>query len=302
MAFTSIVVSGGAMKLIAAIGCIQYLEELQMRQYIQNFVGTSAGAIICFFMVLGYTSHEIRDFILEISESPIITDILHMDDIIDNMCMLSSQMAISNGNNLTKLFQAILSKKTNKIDITFIDIAKMYGQNLVICASNITKEQHEFFCVDTTPEMSVIDALRMSCSIPLLFSPVTWNNAMYIDGGLYCNFPLTYFKNSTHNLQDILGINVRNKTTSPYKHTNIFQYAFFLINSLLGKFNDVQVDNITKITNKYNVITLEIEDTPLVTFDTMKLTFPTKETIDNIVIQGYMLLKDSLGRVCTDHS
>jgi predicted acylesterase/phospholipase RssA len=264
-----------------------------MRQYLQNFIGTSAGAIICFFLVLEYTSSEIRDFIFEQSESSVITDIICIDNIIETMGLVSGQMAVSNGNNITKLFQNILLKKTNKLDITFIDLAKTYGKNLVICASNITQETYEFFSVDTTPEMSVIDALRMSCSIPLLFSPVSWNNSLYVDGGLYCNFPLLYFEHELKNnsIRDVLGICVKNKNGGQFN--TIFQYTMFLINSLLSKFNEAQVENIIHKTSKCNVITLEIEDTPLISIDTLKMTFPL-DVIDSLILQGYTHLQTSL--------
>ena len=62
--FTSIVISGGAMKVVSTIGCFKYLEEQNMIQSIKNFVGTSAGSIICFFILLQYRSSDIINFMI----------------------------------------------------------------------------------------------------------------------------------------------------------------------------------------------------------------------------------------------
>ena len=43
---------------------------------------------------------------------------------------------------------------------------------------------------ETFPDLKVIDALKMTCIIPIMFIPVTYNNKRYVDGGVVSNYPL----------------------------------------------------------------------------------------------------------------
>ena len=45
----------------------------------------------------------------------------------------------------------------------------------------------------------------MTCAIPILISPVCIEDKCYIDGGLSCNYPLSYCISSGKNADEILG-------------------------------------------------------------------------------------------------
>ena len=48
--------------------------------------------------------------------------------------------------------------------------------------------------------MSVLQAIRMSCSIPIMYTPVTYNGNVYVDGGLYDNLPFSGIEHDTNTL------------------------------------------------------------------------------------------------------
>ena len=77
---------------------------------------------------------------------------------------------------------------------------------LVVCVANLSKEKSEYFNIDTMPNLSVATAIKFSCSVPVVYAPLTINDDVYMDGGLYNNFPIDYFKDTK--LKDILGINI----------------------------------------------------------------------------------------------
>lgn len=279
--YTSIVIAGGAMKVLAVIGIIKYLEEKDLLKYVRNYVGTSAGAIMALLLSLGYGSNEIHKLALQTLQDNSVTtfDPTDIFDIFDNY-------GLSSGDNLEVLFNKLISKKFHKNDMNFIDFVKATGKNLVICVSNLSKETHEYFSVDTTPNLSVAKAIRISCSIPLMYSPVTLNDNMYLDGGLYNNFPIDYF--SDHVLKDILGINI---TTSNYqKSDNFINYVRFILNSLIEKFNNKSINNKDR-----NVITLEFEDDDTwFSLSEIKISL-TKDKMDKYILLGYNKAKDNLG-------
>lgn len=287
--FTSLVISGGAVKVIATLGCLKYFEEKHLMKNIKNFVGTSAGAVMCFFIVLGYSSFEILEFMKEVVKDEAFSKVLHVDEIL----AMTSTLGISDGTILIKLFQKILYKKTKNLDITFLDLAKKYGKNLVVTVSNITHEQEEYLNVDTTPDLSVIDALRMTCSIPILFTPVKWNGCVYVDGALYNNFPMSYFIKRGKVFADIIGINIQNVN---YQNiTDIFSYITFLLNTTMTHVNNLQIKNMFLDEKKNNIITIRMKDTPWIAQGKLCISL-TDDELHEVMDQGYIQAKD----VCCD--
>jgi predicted acylesterase/phospholipase RssA len=274
--FTSIVLSGGEFKSITMIGVIQYLEEHNMIGSIRTLVGSSAGSIICFLLALGYTSEEMKTFFYDVTNDENIND---FD--ITGVCNIMDTYGVNSGENLILIFEKALFKKTYRNDISFLEFTKMTGKNLVVCVSNLSKECSEFWSVDTQPALSVFQALKASCSIPLIFQPVRLNDMLYIDGGVYNNFPISYFKD-TH-LRDIIGVNIYTKN---YQNTDTFMnYIRFILYSTLNS----HVKNIIKSHHndvKNNIITIELLDDHLFSLEHMRFDI-SRDIIEKYVKVGY---------------
>jgi hypothetical protein len=66
--------------------------------------------------------------------------------------------------------------------MTFLDISKKTGKDLIICATHMNTMTPTYFSLNTTPNVLVIDALKASVAIPILVSPVRIGDELYIDG------------------------------------------------------------------------------------------------------------------------
>lgn len=274
--YVSLVISGGAMKVTSVIGILKYLEEKDIVNHIKNYVGTSAGAIFCLLFSLGYTSKELREIILDIFKDPNVTNFEP-----EGILNIINTFGINNGEHIEDLFNRFIYKKYNRYNMTFIDFAKQSGKNLVICVSNLTKEKVEYFSVDTTPHFSVAKAIRASCSIPIMFTPLCIDKNMYLDGGLYNNFPIDYF--SGHTLRDILGINIQ--TQGYQKQDNFVNYMQFVVYSMISKFHQKGINN-----KDSNIITLEFKDDEWFDLSEIKLKL-TEKQLDLYIEQGYIAAK-----------
>jgi predicted acylesterase/phospholipase RssA len=105
---------------------------------------------------------------------------------------------------------------------------------MVVCGSNITKGKPEYFGVDTHPCMSVSLAMRISCSIPLIFTPVVFNGDYYVDAGLYSNFPLDYVVDRDPSYKETtIGLNV--EFVQDYKIDTFVKYLQRMIYTVLDK-------------------------------------------------------------------
>ena len=61
--FDTIVLSGGSVKSLMQIGSLQYCYDNYLLKNLKTFIGTSAGAIILFLLIIGYTPIELMTHI-----------------------------------------------------------------------------------------------------------------------------------------------------------------------------------------------------------------------------------------------
>ena len=178
--YDTIVISGGSTKCISLLGAIQCLidkDKLKLNE-IENFVGTSAGAMICYFLSIGY---EPLDIFTEICTSKVLSK-LHPINPIGSLMNTKGLMSYS-------LIQEELERMTiQKIGYfpTFKDIEK----NLVITTYNLTKSKVEYLSKENSNDLPCLVGLRMSSNLPFIFTPFKYNNCLYLDGGLVDNFPI----------------------------------------------------------------------------------------------------------------
>lgn len=180
--YNTLILSGGCMKTISTLGSLQYCYETKLLTTIETYVGTSAGAIICFLLVIGYTPIEIITYLC--------VNNVFKDITIDIGGMLNHTGAVS-----YSIVQDTLEKMTiQKIGYlpTFTDINNIFKRDLVITTFNYTTKELEYLNFKNTPTMPVLVALRMSSSLPLIFEPFLYMNNVYIDGGIAENFPIRY--------------------------------------------------------------------------------------------------------------
>lgn len=243
--YSNLVLSGGALRAIALLGAIKYLEELDYLRHFKQYIGTSAGAIVCFFLIIGYNSEEIKNILA--NEINFLTDLNF-----ENIPNFIDDYGIDDGSNNKETLEKYLNKKIQVNEITFIEFTKKFGINLVITGSNLTTHETDYFSIDTFPNMNIIDALLITSCIPLIYKPIEYNDHIYVDGGLYNNFAFEYFKNKSNNSNDTLGIYI--KTYYSNKNDNFINYFNNIIFSLMEK---LTYDNLNE--TNYNICSIYFE-------------------------------------------
>ena len=165
----NLVVSGGSSKTIAVLGAIRYLEEHALLYGIRNMIGTSAGSILLFMLALGYNT---RDMLHLLQDHFLGNDLQSLTlDEIGSLGMLTS-FGMDSGKNITVFLEDCLFLSLHCKEITFRDLVKHTGINFVVCVANLSKCKTEYMCVDNSPDLNVVTAVRMSCSLPYIFTPV----------------------------------------------------------------------------------------------------------------------------------
>jgi predicted acylesterase/phospholipase RssA len=212
--YNTLVLGGGAVKAIATLGALFYLQEVKQTDFIENYVGTSAGAIICYLSCIGYTPFEIIRFLCMSNLFEEIQN-LRLANILERRGVLNYYVIHDHLEKLT----------LNKIGYlpTLSDIRNRYGKNLTVVTFNLTKGVPEYLSAKTNPNLPCLTALRMSSNIPLLFDRFFYNNYEYIDGGFVDNFPINHLQGPEYKI-----IAIRLNPSSEIDTTKMGQFQYLM--------------------------------------------------------------------------
>lgn len=277
----TLILSGGGAKSIAMIGALKYLEEHYILKNINKYAGSSAGSMLVLLLNLGYTSQDILDTIFTQDSSVV------YDPIYKVPYNLFQHYGLCSGKKMISYLESLLLKKTFDKNITFYELYLKTNKILVITGTSLTDRDTYYFNYKTTPDMKVIDAVRISIAIPLFFTSVQYkiDNTMhtFVDGGLLNNFPIYYF-DITNKLEKYI---LTCKELALYKnivktnvHNNSLNYKYNVIGIMLlddGETRDVndfyQAVKTLSITNFYTFVSAFI-DTVLTKIETSNFSNP----------------------------
>ena len=197
----NLAISGGGSMGIGIIGIIKYLENKHIIKNIKNYIGTSIGSLICFLLILGYTTNQIYNFFYNFDFTKIIKKKINIDNLFNNW-------GLNSIDNYKYIIQRLIINKKFDKDITFIKLFKLTNKNLIITGVCLTEHKLYYFNKKNNPTMKIVDAIAISSCIPIIFNPIKYNNKLWIDGGIMNNYPINYFKN---NMKHTIGITIIDK-------------------------------------------------------------------------------------------
>lgn len=238
-----IALSGGGIKSVSYIGAFKALERLKISPKIKGIIGSSAGSLIALFFVLGYTSDQMLDIITNIDLSKY-TD--------DGLNSLLQNFGLDNGIKLINIIYAISKQKCDLKGITLKQLYEKYPIELVITGSNITEATTTYFSYKNTPDILVLDAIRISISIPYKFIPIKHNGCFYVDGQVFSPYPIDYFSDKR-----VIGF-ILNNLSKLEPIENIVQYSLAIMISLEYK----EIRNVFKLF-KSKTVQIKTDHNPL---------------------------------------
>lgn len=190
--FESVVISGGGIRGFYILGALDYFHhenpEEGKRYFnyetVKEFRGTSVGSMICTLLAVGYTPREIFERILD-------TDVLKptsTNHLFEIMCK-KALMSIA---ALVDYVAEMMEEKGFYSQVTFDEYYLHTGKELFITGTNFSNKTNKgiIFCRETTPDMAIIKAMEISCSVYPIFPLVAHKGGLYGDGGFTNNFPL----------------------------------------------------------------------------------------------------------------
>jgi len=179
--FTHLVFGGGGMKGIAYIGALNYLyQNPELLKDIKTVIGTSVGSYFAVIYILNIQLKEIEDFLKDLFD----INNNKFDISLSNFLNIYNTCGLDNNTRILECLTKYIKY------MTFLDLTKKTGKDLIVCATNAHTMQPVYFCVNNTPNVLVYDALLASSSLPILMKPHQIGNTFYVDGGVTDHIPL----------------------------------------------------------------------------------------------------------------
>ena len=164
---------------------ITVFKHLDRLKYFQRLFTTSIGSVIGYLIILGFEPNEIiiqciqKNYFQKVERFQILRGIA------------------GNGFLDFKLFETILNDFTFQKLEKFPTFEELYNYNpinLQVITYNYSKNREEVLSKETTPDLSLLDALRMSSNIPFIFGHFQYKDDYYFDGFISSNFPIHLIK------------------------------------------------------------------------------------------------------------
>ena len=153
---------------------------------------------------------------------------------------------------------SLVLKKFDHIP-TLKELKDLTGKTLSISVVNVSKMKEEKFCPEFTPNLSCVNAVKISCNLPLIFQRIRYKGSFYADGGLLNNVPFDYIREVR---KRVLGIVVTGSDFSLDDNT-FMGYFYRLIVLTINMLTDIRCKNLK---DNVDLIKIEWNNVPLLQF------------------------------------
>ena len=196
--------TSGGIKGVAFIGVIQALKYKNMLHEFITVVGTSIGSIIASLFASKFEAEEMIQCFIKLDLSKLVNM---------NIFDMFNEYGLNDGKYIEKIIDNLMYYKHKKKKITLKELYEKTRIKLIITTTNLSTKKSEFLSYETYPNLPVSKAVRMSCSIPIYFTPVKYNGHYYIDGACTANYPTHLFELTNDNFMGIYISNINEKNT-----------------------------------------------------------------------------------------
>uniref|UniRef100_A0A6C0I6E8 PNPLA domain-containing protein n=1 Tax=viral metagenome TaxID=1070528 RepID=A0A6C0I6E8_9ZZZZ len=203
MTIKHLVMSGGGPIGISFLGAINYLCDVNFINIneIESFYATSIGTIISVFICLEYDWPTINKYAIERPWKDIFK--LNAKQIMDTY----TTKGLYDIKIIEKTFKPLLEAKDLSLHITLKEFYEYSKKDIHFFVFDINTYKTVEITHVLYPDLQLINAIYMSCSLPGLFIPTMIDNMCLMDGGMLANFPLNYCLRDHSTKDEILGLN-----------------------------------------------------------------------------------------------
>jgi predicted acylesterase/phospholipase RssA len=174
--YDALVLSSGGPRGVITLGAVHALRRAGwIGEGTMSYAGSSVGAVIAAGLAIG---REPVAMLRETVRRPLQTT------------FGPAEFGIDSGAGLTDWIRRVLGlSRTQRLSLG--DVPTLTGgKRLTVCVCNLDKRRAEYWSSDSHADEDLVDALRISCSIPVVFAGVRRNGDLYVDGAVADPFPV----------------------------------------------------------------------------------------------------------------
>ena len=296
MVIKHIVISGGGPTGLLSYGVVKHLAQQGFWSHdtIETIYGTSVGSLIGAMVCLKHDWPTLDDYIIKRPWEKVIVDSLEMFE-------LFSCKGVAKLKLLDDIMQPLLESK----DLTLAVTLREFYEHSRISLNIFTVELNAFKKVQlshtTHPDLPLMDAIKMSSCMPMLFQPIVRDGCCYIDGGIMVNYPLRECLEDTRCPPDeVLGLCNRwsNPNESIKEHSSLLEYVRFInlqLTRLVNARNTIEFSGVNEV-----VCHVKPDITPAEWFSILSDAGQRLAWIEDGVAFGKAFLKTQSGRSAND--
>jgi NTE family protein len=175
-----LVFAGGGTRCLTFVQTLIDLEVAGNLKHVNEYWGTSAGALLATLLAMTKSAERVKELMFK-------TDYTQFRNVnLSNILSITTTWGIDDGRSLTAEIERMLefiepdSSKKRLIDISGLNIvvSDLHSHETIVCNSK------------SYPDLAVVDAIRASMSLPILFTPYKHKNGhLWVDGAIKANFP-----------------------------------------------------------------------------------------------------------------
>ena len=165
----------GAMGFFLYLGVLSKLKQEGRLDNLEEISGASAGGLLGFlFLVTKGDLPKVLDYALDVPVKQIMKP---------NLKNFMKSYGLVSPAKIRKILSDACIKFTGKPDVTFEELYAWHPIKFHVSAYCVDLMKTDYFSVNSTPKLSVLDAVSATIAIPFLFSTVKIGEWTYIDGG-----------------------------------------------------------------------------------------------------------------------
>jgi predicted acylesterase/phospholipase RssA len=201
MTIKHLVISGGGQTIVQSLGAIYHLSQQNYLSLdnIETIYGTSAGAILGAILALRFDFETVNNYLIKRPWHKIFP--FNIQLLLDAY----SKKGFYDRQAFVHLFKPLFDVKDISLDITLKEFYELTNVNLHVFAFEVTNLKKSDISYITHPDLPLLQALHMSCALPVVFSPVFLEGKCYIDGGMDCNYPLQELLDAGYPEDEVIG-------------------------------------------------------------------------------------------------
>ena len=241
MVIKHIVICGGGPTGLLSYGAAKHLAQHDFWSYnnIETIYGTSIGALIGAMLCLKHEWTTLDDYIIKRPWEKVVVESLEMFELFSYKGMAKLKL-------LDDIMQPLLESKDLSLTTTLSEFHAYSNISLNVFTVELNTFQKVQLSHTTHPDLPLMEAIKMSACMPVLFQPIIRDKCCYIDGGIIANYPLRDCMQDTKcDDHEVLGL--RNQWNNPNEgigeQSSLIDYMRFINVQLVRMVNRSTVNH-----------------------------------------------------------